>query len=293
MQIAGGADAQAQPEPEPEPVAEPEAMPMDDAAAIDAIRVAYQEAYNAGDAAAVAALFNGETAWYLPADGSANEGAAIETALAESLAMGSPTANIVTADTVVMGDNAVSRGSWTVTMTPEGGEAMSFGGNYMSANQKVDGEWKINVLLTNYDAPPAEGLPAAPAPERNMPDMADTAMAGVLASYVEHYNQGHGDVVAGMYGEDAVSAFADYPLATGRDAIAAYFADTLVEGAELAIHQVGEVDLGDGWYLGGGWFQITMPEGGREGHWATVASTDADGNMVIQWGITNTVHGGM
>lgn len=280
-------------EPAPEPAAEPEAAPMSDTDAIDAIRVAYQDAYNAGDAAGVAALFNGDTAWYLPADGSANQGAAIETALANSLATGSPTATIDTAETVVMGDYAVSRGGWTVAMTPEGGEAMSFGGNYMTAFQRVDGAWKINVLVTNYDAPPAEGLPAAPAPERSLPDLTESAMAGVLASYAEHYNQGHGDVVAGMYAEDAVAAFGDAPLATGREAIAAYFAATMVEGAQLTIHQVGEVDLGDGWYLGGGWFRTTVPGGQREGHWMTVASTDADGNMTIRWGITNVLHGGM
>jgi uncharacterized protein (TIGR02246 family) len=281
------------PAPEPEPVAEPEAAPMDDAAAIDAIRMAYMEAYNAGDAAGVAALFTSENAWYLPADGSANDGDGIEAAIAASLATGSPMATIETADTVVMGDYAVSRGNWMVEMTPEGADPMSFGGNYMSSYLKAEGDWKINVLLTNYDAPPVEGMPAAPAPERTMPEMAGGAMAGLLASYVDHYNQGHGDVVAGMYGPDAVSAFADTPTATGRDAVAAYFAGSMVEGGELAIHQVGEIDLGDGWYLGGGWFQLTMPDGGREGHWMTVASTDAEGNMMIQWGITNAVHGGM
>jgi len=279
--------------PEPEPVAEPEAAPMDNAAAVEAVAGAYMEAYNAGDAAGVTALFAGDNAWYLPADGGAHQGpAAIEAALTEAMA-GSPMATIENADIVVMGDYAVSRGSWTVETTPEGAETISAGGNYMTSYQNVDGEWKIGVVLTNYDAPPAEGMPAAPAPERNMPDVTDGAMAGLLASYADHYNQGHGDVVAGMYGADAISAFADNPMATGRDAIAAYFAGSMVDGAQLELHQVGEVDLGDGWYLGGGWFRIAATDGGREGHWMTVVNTDADGNMMIQWGITNVLHDGM
>lgn len=280
------------PAPEPEPAVEPAAPTP--AEAIDGVRAVYQDAYNAGDAAAVAALFT-EDAWYLPAEGSVNRGAgAIEAALAASMATGSPQATIATLDTMVLGDSAMSRGTWGIEMTAEGAESRAFGGHYMTAFQNVDGEWKISSLMTNFNAPPVEGMPAAPAPERTTPDLADSPIAAAIATYMERYNAGDAAGVAAMYAEDAVVAFADAPLVEGREAIAANFTTSMAAlgSPQLTIHEVGGVDLGDGWYGSGGWFETTSGAGNRQGHWMSLMRTDADGNRLTHWAITNLVHGG-
>lgn len=278
--------------PEPAPAPEPEAPPMTDEQAIDALRAAYAEHYNLGHADVVADLY-AEDAALLPADGSVNLGRpAIAAALAQELTM-SPTLSIADAETMVMGDSAVEIGTYSVSMaTPEGGEPMGSSGSYLTVFQRVGDAWKIGVLIGNNDAPPTAGMPAGAMPMEVPPDLVDSPVAGLTAAYAEHFNLGHADVVAGLYDEDAVAAFADSPMAEGRDAIAAALAERMAMGSpQITIHTVDVTDLGGGWFASGGWYEITATVDGAasmsSGKWLTLVRTDADGTQRIHWAVTN------
>jgi len=285
------------PEPEPEPAADAEPVAAADTAALDAIRVAYMEHYNLGDADMVAELFT-DDAVSLLADGGVRLGReAIQADLTQALA-GAPTLGIETDDTMVMGDHAVTRGQYTVEMAPEGSDPVAFGGQFISSFRRVDGEWKIRALMGNYDAPPAAGLPSVGPPEEAMEELTDSPTAALTASYVEHFNLGHPEVVAGMYAADAVAAFANQGVAVGNVAIESALTERIAMGSpQLTIHQVGYEDFGDGWALNGGWYEITATTDAGEvhqiGNWLTLVGTDEDGTQKIQWAITNTMNSDM
>lgn len=141
-----------------EPAEEADSMAMDDSAAmeetaptVDAlakaqeISDAYVAAYNAGDAAAVSALYTVDGI-LMDAMGGTSEGrAAIEANETEGMGM-FPTLEVTTVEAHAMGDGAVGRGTYTIG----GGEAGSIGGTWM-ANwvPGADGAWKIQWLHVN------------------------------------------------------------------------------------------------------------------------------------------------
>ena len=278
------------PEPAPEPEPTPEAAPMDDEAAIAALGAAYVENYNAGNVDEVAALF-AEDAFSLPANSSVSQGReAIAAALSAGIA-GNPTLRIDTADTMVMGDWAASRGSYGIEMAPEGGAPISLTGSYMTMLQRVDGDWKISLATSNYDAPPPEGVSSAAAPESRPDEMADSPLAEVTGFYADHFNMGHAAVVTRAYTEDAVTAFADAPVAEGSAAIEAALERRMqLDSPQLTIHTVGANDLGDGWVVVGGWYEIETGDGTRVGNWVVLASTAEDGSKKFHWTLTNVRH---
>lgn len=61
-------------------------------------------------------------------------------------------------DVVVAGESAITRGSFTLTFTPEGGgESTSEAGKWMSLSRReADGTWKIVWDIWNRDAPLAQ-----------------------------------------------------------------------------------------------------------------------------------------
>jgi ketosteroid isomerase-like protein len=276
------------PAPAPEP--EPE---MDEAAVVAAILDDYVVHYNLGHADMVADFYT-DTAVALLASGSVNMGReAIQVSIELAMANG-PTLSIESADTMVMGDNAVSRGSYSVEIAAEGADPVSFGGSYMTRFERVDGEWKISAGLSNYDGPPAEGVPSAPALDSpEVPeDMTEGPLVTFAASYVEHFNMGHPAVVAAMYADDAVAAFADGPLLEGNAAIEAALTERADGVAQLAIHVISADDLGDGWHFGGGRYEVTdEDEQSQVGNWIGLVSTDEDGTHKFVWAISNMVHG--
>ena len=285
------------PAPEPAPEPEPEAAPMDDAAAVDAVREAYMTHYNLGHADMVADLFTDDGV-YLPADSGVHMGReAILAALTEQLE-GGPQVAIVTGDTMVRGDYAVVRGSYSVAVAAEGAEPMSSGGYFMTGFRRVDGDWKIGALLSNYDATPAEGTPSMAPPAEVPEELMDSPTAEIATYYATHYNMGHPGMVASVYAEDAVYAPADATLVEGRAAVEAALTESMAMGSpQLTIHQVGSWDLSDGWFLGGGWYEVTATtddgETVRAGNWMNVVRPDEDGSQKIHWAIANATHDGM
>lgn len=272
-----------------EPAAE---APMNDEAAVDAVRVAYVERHNAGDVDGVAGLFT-DDAVALFADGGVNMGRDAIRANFETTMAGAPSATIDAAETMVFGDHAVQRGSYRIEMTPEGGETTGFGGHYLTEFTRTAGDWKISALIANYDGPAPAGMPAGTMPEEPAPPLADDPLADFTAAYEEHFNQGHASVVGEMFTEDAAVAYAGVPLVTGREAITDALQQRMDAGAQLAIHPVAMRDLGAGWYVQGGWYESTAEGVTRPGNWISLVTTAEDGSHRLHWVVTNIVPDGM
>jgi uncharacterized protein (TIGR02246 family) len=223
-----------------------------DEAALNAFAASYAEHYNMGHASMVAEMHAAD-AMTLLANGSVNEGMEAITASLEEAMAPSPTLSIDVGDTMVFGDWAVARGAYGVDVTPEGAEAISTSGHYMTVFSRQQDAWKIAFLITNYDAVPPEGFPSVEGDAE--PPVEEGTMTDLVAAYVEHFNAGHASMVAGLYAEDAVSAFSNLPLAEGRAAIEATLGERLAMGSpQLTLHDVGTLDLGDGWAVDGGWY---------------------------------------
>jgi ketosteroid isomerase-like protein len=195
--------------------------------------------------------------------------------------------DLQTGDVMVFGDNAVARGSYTVT--PTGAAPMS--GSYISYFTKTGGEWKIQGVLTNFSAPPPEGFPMAPETDEPEPPEEGT-MKEFLAQYEQLYEAGDWAGLAGLYAEDAVAAFSNSQPFEGRAAIQSRFEQRFGSTKpQLELHDVGTVDLGDGWALDGGWYMLNAatPEGNitQGGTYLTVMRREADGTPRIVWQITN------
>lgn len=265
------------------------AAPMDDAAALDAMTDFLVTHYNMHHPDMVVDEVYADDAVFLGADGSVQDGKeAIRAAMTTAMA-GNPTLGVEVADRVIEAQWAVSRGTWSLETTPEGAPAaLALHGNFMAAYEKIGGEWKAKAVVTNYDAQPPAEMPRAEAPAEAPPDMTDSPLAEVAAYYATHFNMGHGDMVASRYAEDAVAAFANLPVANGRAAIAAQLNGRIAEGnPQITIHEVDAQEIGDGWVLGGGWYEISATTGDVDGAYMMLARPGADGNMQIQWAVSN------
>ncbi|MFQ5678774.1 MAG: YybH family protein [Gemmatimonadota bacterium] len=265
------------------------AAPVADAAGLEALTATFAERYNARDVGALADMY-ADDALTLPADGSVNEGKeAITAALERAMAM-SPTLSLETGDVMVFDNGAVARGAYGVEVTPEGTEPISFSGHYMTTFIPEGDAWKVAFVITNYDAPPPEGLPAGEAPGEPPEEAGE--MTDLITAYAEHFNQGHASMVADLYTDDAVAAFANLPLAEGRAAIESTLAERMAEGSpQLTIHDVGTMDLGPGWKLDGGWYELTATtdEGSATqiGSYMILCQQGDDGSWKIRWAVSN------
>jgi ketosteroid isomerase-like protein len=160
----------------------------------------------------------------------------------------------------------------------------------MTVHHKVDDEWTTQAVISNYSATPPEGAPRAQPPAESPPDLTDSPMAELAAFYTRHFNMGHGDVVASRYAEDAVVTFADSPVVTGRAAVAEQLNQRIAAGEtpQITIHEVEAMDIGDGWVLGGGWYELSSAAvGNSQGSWMNLARAGDDGAMQIHWAVTN------
>jgi uncharacterized protein (TIGR02246 family) len=135
-----------------------------DTAPIDEVRNRYVAAYNAGDAAGVAALF-AEDAIDLPDHQPALEGrAAIENNLKEMFAQNTVAISITPDETEIVGDIAHEHGTFSVTITPKaGGGPMTDSGKYLVILKRgSDGAWLLHHGMDNTSVPPPQPA-AAPA----------------------------------------------------------------------------------------------------------------------------------
>ena len=264
------------------------AAPMDDDAALEERTEYFVTHYNLHHPSMVAELYT-DDAVVLEADGSVHDGKAAILAAMEADVASSPTLTVDSAERVIAGDSAVARGTYSVTVTPEGAtEPVAVSGNFMTLHQRVDGEWKIHRLITNFGSEPAPGTEMTGLPAEAPPELADSPLAAVRDYYQTHFNMGHGSMVASMFEEDAVVAFANQPWMEGRAAVEAHLNAEVEAGATgLVIHPVGAEDLGEGWAIEGGWFEINTAGGMVNGTYMVLGRQQDDGAYRIHWSLAN------
>lgn len=281
---SGESDADAMSEAEEAPAAE--AMAASAEEALDALRGEWQTHYNLHHPEMVADFYT-DSAVVLHADQYVHEGREAITAWLTETMESDPTATITTIETQVFGDQAVSMGTYSVEGTTPEGEALALSGHYMNYAENVDGEWRIAGSITNYDEPRPEdwswGDPGEEPPENG-------TMTELVEAYETHYNLQHPDMVADLYTEDAVIAFANEPLLEGREAIAARLTEELAEPAYLDVHDVWTQALDDTHQMDAGWYEVTAGEGGdvlQTGIYMNLVERQDDGSWKIQWMVTN------
>ena len=112
------------------------------------------EAYNRGDAAAVADFYT-EDAKILPPNQEMVSGRrAIQEFWQTAMDMGVRKINLETAEMGYDGNVAYERGVSTVTIQPQGGPEMTAKGKYLVVlKRQDDGSWKLAVDIWNSDSP--------------------------------------------------------------------------------------------------------------------------------------------
>jgi uncharacterized protein (TIGR02246 family) len=126
------------------------AQAMDLRTEIAKVSEAWQAAYNAGDAAALAALY-AEDATILPPGGDAVSGrAAIQAHFAEELAQGAKS-TLTLREVIGHGDMAIEIGGWSAE-TPDGTHLDH--GKYMTVYRKVGGAWLLTRDMWNSSMTP-------------------------------------------------------------------------------------------------------------------------------------------
>ena len=263
-----------------------EELPMDDAAAIAAMIEEYNLHFNMGHSS-MAADYHTDGI-FLPADGSLIRTAESRLAWYEAQMVGNPENQVSADDVLVLGDSAVAHGSYSTTGTPEG-EPVTRGGNWMARLNKVDGNWRWAVGLSNMDTAPPEDLPAPVVRDEGSAEVEDSLIAELMGYYGTHFNMGHAGMVASRYAEDAVAAISGRSKMVGRAAIEEDMSARMEAAGnpQLTIHVAGAQDLGDGYVFGGGWYETASDSGNQAGSFLVLARADDDGNMQIQWTISN------
>jgi uncharacterized protein (TIGR02246 family) len=118
-------------------------------AQIEKVAQAWQKAYDAGDAAAVAALYSKDAVLMVPGSEPGSNPAAIQALIASDIKLGGKL-SLTTQDVVGAGDYAVETGKW-VANSPDGKHLDH--GPYVTVYRKADGGWKIYRDTWNSSMP--------------------------------------------------------------------------------------------------------------------------------------------
>ena len=125
----------------------------EDSQAINAISKQWVDAFNRGDAAAVVALYT-EEAKLLPPNSPMIVGReSIQASFQADFDAGEYDLQLTVIDLHVNGDMAHEVGKYTLTIQPEEGEAISDSGKYVWIWKRVNGSWKVDVLIWNSSLP--------------------------------------------------------------------------------------------------------------------------------------------
>ena len=116
---------------------------------IEKVSKAWEKAYNAGDAAGVAALYTKDGKVMAPGAEAASGTKAIQAMFAADLAGGAKNA-LTTEDVVGFGDNALETGKWVATSAD--GKHLDHGA-YMTLYKKEGGSWKLYRDIWNSAMP--------------------------------------------------------------------------------------------------------------------------------------------
>ena len=118
-------------------------------AQIEKVGQAWQNAYNAGNAAGVAALYTKDAKLMVPGAETGSDGKTIQKLIAGDIALGGKLA-LTTDDVVGFGDYAVETGRWVATAAD--GKHLDHG-PYVTFYKKADGGWKIYRDIWNSSMP--------------------------------------------------------------------------------------------------------------------------------------------
>ena len=125
----------------------------EDLQAIKAVSEQFTNAYNQGDAAVVAEHYT-EEAKYLPTNSPMIVGReGIQADHQANFDAGAGDLQLTVIDFNVDGDLAYEVGKFTLTIEPEEGEAISVSGKYVRIWKRVNGSWKVDVLISNTSLP--------------------------------------------------------------------------------------------------------------------------------------------
>ena len=129
----------------------------EDIKAINAVRMQWVDAFNQGDAAAVASLYT-EEARRLPPNRQMIVGReSIQADVQNTFDAGAGDLQLTVIELSVNGDMAHDVGEYTLTIQPEEGEAINDSGKFVVILKRENGTWKLYVDIWNSSLP----LPAA------------------------------------------------------------------------------------------------------------------------------------
>lgn len=254
-----------------------------DGAALTTLLGSYAEHFNLGHADLVAEMY-ADDAITVFANGGVQLGREeIQAGLAESMAAFGKIA-IDRDELHLAGDNAVARGTWSSTTAVEGADDAVVSGHYMTWFVRMDGDWKIMVVASNYDSeqPPEAHMGAV---SENVDDVEDDGLDAMMTAYEEAFAAGDASAMAMLYTENAHVSFASQPAVEGRAAIEAVLAEGV--SGTTDIHAKGTFDLGDGWFVNGGWYEIMDDSGNSVGNYLLLARATEDGGHQIHWLVVN------
>jgi uncharacterized protein (TIGR02246 family) len=204
----------------------------------------------------------------------------------------SPTLDLRTDEIMVFGEHAVARGNYSVSLAPEGAEPVALAGSYITHFARANGEWKINTVLSNYNAAPPPGAvpPAAADDEQPPPD--EGTMRELGDAYASLLAAGDWAGLAALHTEDAVVAFSNTLPLQGRSAVQTHLAENWTgTSPTIEIHDVATLELDADWALDGGWYTLnaTTPEGAivQGGTYLSLLRRQADGSWKIHWSVIN------
>jgi uncharacterized protein (TIGR02246 family) len=118
-------------------------------AQIEKVGEAWQNAYNAKNAAAVAALYTTDAKLMVPGSETGSDAKSVRKLIAAEIALGGKLA-LTTDDVSGFGDYAVETGRWVAT-APDGKHLDH--GPYLTFYKKADGGWKIYRDIWNSSMP--------------------------------------------------------------------------------------------------------------------------------------------
>lgn len=124
-----------------------------DLQAINALSDQWINAFNQGDAAAVAALYTEEGKRFPPNSPMIVGKESIQNWIQTSLDIGIGDLQVTVTDISIDGDMAYIIGSYTLTIQPDEGDAIGDSGNYVELLKRVNGSWKIITDIFNSNMP--------------------------------------------------------------------------------------------------------------------------------------------
>jgi uncharacterized protein (TIGR02246 family) len=247
--------------------------------ALDQMAASFEAAYNSGDAAAVAALYEQDAQW-MSADGMVFVGrGAIEEAVTAFFTVAPPRLKLREQARVMSGRHAVSRG--TYSLSDESG--FSVGGAYLNVlrRQSEDsGGWKVLSQQMNFDA---DTLPEMWVGSRD-----HVAALPHLGTLVESLGFATSDVVANdgtlAWTPDAQVALPGTSWVIGPPSISSVLRATSRSSPVLAMHDLGTLALDGRLAVDVGWFDLELEESGRLwGTYSLLARWVPRGEWLIHW----------